>query len=61
MILNILILMIKEKKLDFNEHGIDINGLDKDGYNINGVDKYCVNKDGFNINNIKVTRKKIPK
>ena len=53
--------MIMKKKSDFNEHGIDINGLDKDGYNINGVDKYCVNKDGFNINNIKVTRKKIPK
>ena len=36
MILKILILIIKEKK--FNEHGIDINGLDKDGYNINGID-----------------------
>ena len=29
MILKILILIIKEKK--FNEYGIDINGLDKDG------------------------------
>ena len=50
----------KRKKSNFNEHGININGLDKDGYNINGVDEYGVNKDGFNINNIKGTRKKYP-
>ena len=37
MILKILILMIK-KKSNFNEHGININGLDKDAYNINGLD-----------------------
>ena len=49
--------MIK-KKSNFKEHGIDINGLDKDGYNINGIDKYGINKDGFNINNSKGTRKK---
>ena len=35
MILKILILMIK--KTNFNEHGININCLDKDGYNINGI------------------------
>ena len=58
MILKILILTIKEKKSDFNEHGYNINGPDKDGYNINGVDKDGLNKDDFNINNIKGTRKK---
>ena len=50
----------RKNKSNFNENGIDINGLDKDGYNINGIDKYGVNKDGFNINNIKRTRKKYP-
>ena len=50
----------KKEKSNFNKHGIDINGLDKDGYNVNGIDKYGVNKDGFNINNIKGTRKKYP-
>ena len=61
MILKILILIIKEKKkTDFNKHGININGLDKDGYNINDVDKDGLDKDGFNINSIKGTRKKIP-
>ena len=43
-----------------NIYGIDINGLDKDGYNINGVDINGVDKDGFNINNIEGTRKKYP-
>ena len=52
--------IIKEKKSDFNERGININGLDKDGYNINGVDEDGLNKDGFNINSIKGTRKKYP-
>ena len=56
MILKILILIIK--KSNFNEHVIDVNDLDKDGYNINGVNKYGVNKYGLNINNIKGTRKK---
>ena len=45
---------------NFNEYGIDINGLDKDGYNINGVYRYGVDKDGFNINNVEGTRKKYP-
>ena len=27
----------KRKKSNFNKHGIDINGLDKDGYNINVI------------------------
>ena len=62
MILKILILIIKKKeKSDFNEHGININGLDKDGYNINGVDEDGLDKDGFNINGIKGNRKKILK
>ena len=59
LILKILILIIK-KISNFNEHGVDINGLDKDGYNINDINKYGVNKDGFNINGIKGTRKKYP-
>ena len=49
-----------KKESNFNEYGIDINGLDKDGYNINGVDRYGVDKDGFNINNVEGTRKKYP-
>ena len=40
------------------EHGININGVDKDGYNINGLDKDGLDKDGYNINCIKGTRKK---
>ena len=48
----------RKKKSDFNEHDININGLDKDGYNINGVDNDGLNKDGFNRSNIKGTRKK---
>ena len=47
-----------KKKSNFNEHGININGLDKDGYNINGLDKNDLDKDGYNINGIKGTRKK---
>ena len=50
----------KKEKSYFNEHGININGLDKDGYNINGVDEHGLNKNGFNINSIKGTRKKCP-
>ena len=49
---------MQKKKSNFNEYGIDINGLDKDGYNINGIDINGVDKDGFNINNIEGTRKK---
>ena len=29
----------KKEESYFNKYGIDINGLDRDGYNINGVDK----------------------
>ena len=50
----------RKKESNFNEYGIDINGLDKDGYNINGLDRYGVDKDGFNINNAEGTRKKYP-
>ena len=48
---------MRGKKSNFNEYGIDINCLDKDGYNINGVDKDGVDKDGFNINNVEGIRK----
>ena len=52
----------KKEKSDFNKHGINIDGVGKNGYNINGIDgKGGINKDGFNINGIKGTRKKIPK
>ena len=36
-----------KKKSNFNEHGININGLDKDGYNINGLNKDDLDKDGY--------------
>ena len=49
-----------KEKSNFNEHGININGLDKDGYNINGLDKDGLDKDGYNINGIKEARKKYP-
>ena len=50
-----------EKKIsNFNEYGIDINGVDKDGYNMNSADRYGVNKNGFNINHVEGTRKKYP-
>ena len=48
------------KRKKFNERGIYVNGLDKDGYNINGISKYGVNKYGLNINNIEGTRKIYP-
>ena len=66
----------KKKTFDFNEHGININGLDEDGYNINGLDEYGLDEDGYNINGlhrngldrngyningVKGTRKKYPK
>ena len=60
MILKTLILMIT-KKSNFNKHGIDINGLDKNGYNINGLNINGLDNNGYNINGIKGTRKKIPK
>ena len=62
--------------MDFNEYGINIdvldrdgynindldeNGLDRDGYNINGVDKSGVDRDSFNINGIEGNRIKYPK
>ena len=50
----------KKEKSDFNEHGININGLEKDGYNINDLDKDGLDKDGYNINGIKGTREKYP-
>ena len=42
----------KKKKSDFNEYGIDINGLNRDGYNINGIDENGLDRDGYNINGI---------
>ena len=61
----------EEEKLDFNEYGVNIdglskdglniNGLDKNGYNINGIDKNGVDKNGLNINGIEGNRTKYPK
>ena len=42
----------KEEKSDFNEHGININGLNEDGYNINGKDEYGLDEDDYNINGL---------
>ena len=42
----------KKEKSDFNENGINIDGLNKDGYNINGLNKDGLNKDGYNINGL---------
>ena len=42
---------------NFNKHGIDINGLDKNGYNINDLDINGLDKNGCNINGIKGTKK----
>ena len=36
----------------FNKYGIDVNGIDRDGYNINGINEYGVDRDGYNINGI---------
>ena len=44
----------KKKESDFNQYGIDINGLDRNGYNINGVDVNGVNRNGYNINSVDV-------
>ena len=48
----------KRKKSNFNKHGIDINGLDRNGYNINGLDINGLDKNGYNMNGIKGTREK---
>ena len=42
----------KKEKSDFNEYGIDINGLNRDGYNINGIDENGLDRDGYNINRV---------
>ena len=42
----------KKEKSDFNEYGINIDGLDRDGYNINGIDENGVDRDGCNINGV---------
>ena len=51
----------KKEKSDFNEYGIDINGLNRDGYNTNGIDENGLDRDGYNINGIEGTIKKYPK
>ena len=33
----------KKEKSDFNEHGINIDGVDKNDYNINGIDNDGIN------------------
>ena len=50
-----------KKKSDFNEHGININSLDEEGYNINGLDRNGLDRNGYNINGVEETRKKYPK
>ena len=42
----------KKEESDFNKYGIDINGLNRDGYKINGLDKDGLDKDGYNINGL---------
>ena len=42
----------KKEKSDFNEYGIDINGLNRNGYNINGIEENGLDKDGYNINGV---------
>ena len=66
----------RKEKSDFNEYGINIDGLDRDGYNVNGLDEYGLDRDvyningvnkngidrnGYNINGIEGTRKKYSK
>ena len=48
----------RKEKSDFNEYGINIDGLDRDGYNLNGVDKNGIDRNSYNINGIEGTRKK---
>ena len=45
----------------YNINGIDKNGTDRDGYNINGIDRNGTDRDGYNINGIKGTKKNIQK
>ena len=42
----------RKEKSDLNEYGINIDGLDRDGYNINGLDEYGLDRDGYNINGV---------
>ena len=44
----------KKEKSDFNEYGIDINGLNRDSYNINDIDENGLDRDGYNINGIDI-------
>ena len=41
-----------KEKSDFNEYGINIDGLDRDGYNINGLDEHGLDRDSYNINGV---------
>ena len=42
----------KKEESYFNKYGIDINGLNRDGYNINGTNEFGVDRDSYNINGI---------
>ena len=37
---------------DFNEYGIDVNGMDKNGYHINGINEHGADRDDYNINRV---------
>ena len=39
----------KKEESDFNQYGIDINGVDRDGYNINDIVLNGVDRNGYNI------------
>ena len=39
----------KKEESDFNQYGIDINGVDRDGYNINDIVLNGVDRNGNNI------------
>ena len=41
-----------EEEARFNKYGINIDGLDKDGYNINDLDRNGLNRNGYNINGV---------
>ena len=42
----------KKEGSNFNEYGINMDGLDRGGYNINGLDEYGLDRDGYKINGV---------
>ena len=55
--MNIEIIQEKKEESDFNEYGIDVNGLGRGGYNTNGVHVNGLDRNGLNINGIEGTKK----